>query len=422
MKSGKKALIGFLLIIGISCPLSIFLGIQMNSYQNTPVARAAWVLYKGDPQHEIVLAWETAEFTQAIVHFGLTEDSLSISVPEIFTSQFHNITLKNLLPNTQYFYSIEINGETYAHGQFRTAPSTYESFRFGMISDFQKKFQLDWFSRTASILQEKDYSFVVCVGDLIEDGTKAEWNDFFSRAAPFLSKFPIVPVRGNHDRPRDLNEDGIVEQYFNTYFPITEDKEIGKNKYDEYPQFFFSFNWSSVHFQVLNFPEVDIDDFSDNPDGLNIRDYYSCFTPDHLAWLEQDLKNAQALPFRISFFHCPITGAGFYGENFVLIEELLPILQKYNVTATAHGHAHHFERGSIQDSNNPNKNLTFFVVGTGGGLADVGLRPVKETQICASSPCYTEVEATADSMIFYTYSFGGDLIDQYRINAQGGLT
>ena len=151
------------------------------------------------------------------------------------------------------------------------------------------------------------------------------------------------------------------------------------------------------------------------------RSYYQAFTADQLAWIEQDLQDAQSLPFRITMFHCPITGAGFYGPNFVLVEELLPILHQYNVTVTVHGHAHHFERGLLENPNEGFQDLTFYCVGTGSGLADVGLRPVEETIVCSASPSYTECYATEDQLAFTTYTFDGDVIDYYVITAQGAL-
>jgi len=117
-------------------------------------------------------------------------------------------------------------------------------------------------------------------------------------------------------------------------------------------------------------------------------------------------------------FHCPITSAGFYGENYVMKEQLLPILHRYNVTATFSGHAHHFERGTLVNRTHyPDNPLTYFVVGTGGGLADVGLRPVPETTICTASPSYTEMAATATTLTFTTYGFDGTVIDTITIRA-----
>jgi hypothetical protein len=59
--------------------------------------------------------------------------------------------------------------------------------------------------------------------------------------------------------------------------------------------------------------------------------------------------------------------------------------------------------------------LSFFVVGCGGGLTDIGLRPVNETNVCSASPCYTEVLATPNSLRFLTSTFEGAIVDDFKI-------
>ncbi len=403
------------LIIIIS-PLTIFLGFYLNTWKFTPIPDTAWVSWYGNPQNEVYIGWETAENTIGTIKYGTQEDNLDNEIKEPSAVKFHTVNLIGLAPNTKYYYEIEIDGDSYTQGEFRTAPSTYEPFTFGLIADTQQKFGPGWHQHTANILDSKDYSFLALIGDFVEDGEKYEWNDFFTCASTYLDTIPFIPVRGNHDRPRDLDGDGDEEYYFEKYFPQTVDIEIGKNKYDTWKQFYFSFDYGSVHFQILNVPEVDIDDEGETG-GVSLKDYYQTFTEDHLDWIKQDLKDAQSMPFRVTMFHCPITGAGFYGPNFVIMDELLPILHEYKVTATIHGHSHHFERGTLINEIHPQNPLTYFIVGCGGGLADVGLRPVNETEVAIASPCYTEGHATEDTLTFTTYTFEGLEVDKITFRA-----
>lgn len=405
-----------ILLVLVASPLPIFYAVYLNVFKSTPVAQTAWVSWYDNPQNEVYIGWETVENTTGTVKYGLQRDNLTNTTMESSAAKFHTVNLTGLTPNSKYYYEIEIGGETYASGEFQTAPSTYIPFRFGLTADTQQKFGPGWHGHTARIFDSKDYSFLAFIGDYVEDGEKYEWNDFFTKASTYLDTIPLIPVQGNHDKPRDLDDDGQKEYYFAQYFPQTVDNETNKNPYDKDKQFYFSFNWSSVHFQILHFPEIDIDD-EDEPDGVNPGDYYRAFTSDHIAWIEQDLANAQSMPFRVTMFHCPITSAGFYGPNFVLKEELLPILHQYNVTVTVHGHAHHFERGTLINDSLPNNPLTYFVVGCGGGLTDVGLRPVAETEVAIASPCYTEGYATANTLTFTTYTFEGAVVDSITFYA-----
>ncbi|MBD3351855.1 MAG: hypothetical protein GF364_10250 [Candidatus Lokiarchaeota archaeon] len=405
------------LIVILIMPLTLFYSLYLNLYIRTPVPDVAWVSWYDDPQHEVYIGWETEDFEQCTVKYGTSRTELDEIETEGTANQFHIMNLTSLSSNTRYYYEIDYDGKIYTTGEFRTAPSIYSPFSFGLTADTQQKIGPGWHSHVAKIFDQKNYSFIAMVGDFVEDRYKAEWNDYFKRAGRWMDTIPLVPVQGNHDRAKDVDNDGEEEYFFGQYFPQSVDQVMNTNIYDTHQQFYFSFNWSSVHFQILYFPEVDIDD-EEELHGINPRDYNQSFTPDHLAWIEEDLANAQDFPFRVSLFHCPITGAGFYGENFVLINELLPILHQYNVTVTVHGHAHHFERGILKNNIHLGNDLTYFVVGTGGGLADVGLCPVPETEVCTAGPSYTEAHATEDNLEFSTYTLSGELIDSYVIESE----
>ncbi|MBD3185438.1 hypothetical protein GF325_01310 [Candidatus Bathyarchaeota archaeon] len=416
-RSKRKEIITRSLLLALfTIPLPLFYGIYLTRYKGTPVPDTAWISWYDDPRHEVYVAWETNANTTGTVHFGTDPLNLVNSSVESMAVKFHVVNLTGLAPDTKYYYRIDQDGTTYTTGEFRTAPASQPEFTFGLFADTQQKVGPGWHGHTAKEIANRNYSFVAMVGDFVEDGEKFEWNDFFTKASTYLDTIPIVPVRGNHDKPRDLDDDGIDEYYFGNYFPQTVDSISGLNPHDTGEQFYFSFNWSSVHVQVLHFPEIDIDDFGE-PGGLNPGDYNRSFTADQLAWLEADLTNAAAMPFRITLFHCPITGAGFYGPNYVLKEELLPILQSYNVTAVVSGHAHHYERGTLVNQTFPENPLTYFVVGCGGGLTDIGLRPVPETDVALASPCFTEVTANATYLEFTTYGFEGTVLDKFSVGA-----
>ncbi|NMC03998.1 MAG: metallophosphoesterase family protein [Candidatus Lokiarchaeota archaeon] len=402
----------------VASPLTIFYSVYLTDYKTKPVARTAWVSWYDEPQHQVYVGWETPAAVNCTVRYGTSPSSLTGAAVELAPATFHAVNLTGLAPDTVYHYQVETPSGIYASGRFRTAPNAYSPFTCVLTADTQPKFGPGWYERLADIVGGKNYSFLAMVGDMVEDGTKDEWNYFHTVGSKYYDTVPFVPVRGNHDRPRDLDDDEATPDnyYFGQYWPQTADRQKNTNSYDKYDQFFFSFNWSSVHFQVLHFPEVDLDDAGDG--GLSLRDYYQAFTTDQLAWLEADLQRAQAMPFRVSMFHCPITSAGFYGDNYVMKEQLLPILHEYNVTATFSGHAHHFERGLLVNQiAYPDNPLTYFLVGTGGGLADVGLRYVPETIIATASPSYTEATATATTLTFTTRGFDGTVIDTVTIHA-----
>lgn len=411
-KLAIQILLKMVLIILIISPLTVFFSIYLTTYLNLFIPDTGWVSWYDDPQHKVYIGWETEESVIGSISYGEDPENLISTKTELANAKFHIVNISGLSPDTKYYYEIKNDGSDYTSGSFRTAPDTMKEFTFGLSADTQQKVGPGWHYKTAEILDQKNYSFFAMVGDYVEDGSKEEWNHFFHDASTYLDTTPFIPVIGNHDRKR------VGTYYFQEYFAQTVDKVKDTNIYDDNYQFYYSFNWSSVHFQILHFPEIDIDDEGE-PDGVNPRDYNQSFTVDQMNWIEEDLERAKDLPFRISLFHCPITGAGFYGENHILIDELLPILLEYNVTATIHGHAHHYERGHFENPYHPGNDLQYFVVGCGGGLVDVGLHPIEETDIAFASPCYTEGSATADTLTFTTFMFDGSVADKIVIEKEG---
>mgnify|MGYP005851132867 CR=1 FL=1 len=408
----KEILARVLLIALFISTAVIYFERAITAHQRTTIPRMAFATIGSNPETEMIIVWETAVALKGEIRYGTDPNTLIFNKVDLIEQMYHHMFLTGLSPNTTYYYSVYNDGEFYTNGSFKTAPQLFSSdhvARFCFVSDTQPKMGPGWHSRSAQKIAKENYDFVALVGDFVEDGTQNEWWDFFMRASAYLKHTPLVPVRGNHDRPRGDS------YFFENYFLQSVDTIKNKNSFDTHYQFFYSFNWSNVHFQILHFPELDIDD-QNAPNAINQRDYYQAFTDDHIQWIREDLEKAKDIPFKISMFHCPITGAGFYGPNFVLKENLLPILHEYNVTATFSGHAHHYERGILDNPIHPAKPLNFFVVGTGGGLADIGLRPLKETTVLFGSPIYTEIVATQDTLTFRAKSLDGRVVDQFIIN------
>jgi len=348
-----------------------------------PLEKKPWVSWFDDPHQRIYISWETEESNKAIVYYGTDPDNLSLNEIETVAKTLHHVNLTSLSANTKYYYKVEIEGEIFGKGEFRTAPApgTYSSFTWAMISDTQRTLGPGHNLKTAEALRGKNYTFVANVGDIVDDGfDQIEYDYYFGVSSIYFNTIPFVPVIGNHD----IRKPSLFQNYFiNSADPSKK-------------QFFYSFNWSSVHFQVLDFPHGRQSELTESQEN----------------WMKQDLANAQSLPFRIVMFHCPIVGSAFFGRNEFLINNVLPILQEYNVTAVFHGHEHHFERGHFG-------NLMYMILGGGGATQDPGLLPQPETDILTVTPCYTVVKTEATSLTFLTYTTWGVLFDNYTINSEG---
>jgi len=166
-------------------------------------------------------------------------------------------------------------------------------------------------------------SIVFRVGDIVSDGDDPrEWKTFNDIHEPLLKTTEYFPALGNHDKGSAL--------YF-ANFPYLKGRR------------WYSVDREGIHFIVL-------DSNSKMDPGSKQYD-----------WLVSDLKGAGGAKFRIVLFHHPIFGVGKGHEEDEkgLKAILLPIFEKYKVSAVFSGHEHSYQRSEY-------KGIYFIVTGGGG--------------------------------------------------------
>lgn len=361
------------------------------AYLNDSGVFKPWVSFYGDPAHEVYISWQTETAEAATVYYGTEPESL-VAGPTSEAIESAHVNLTGLNANKRYFYEVRVSGEVIGTGEFRTAPEGYAPFKFVMFSDTQQpKIAAGHHYRLARNIQAENYTFCAIAGDLVDDGSDyRHYNNFFQTASTYTDTIPLAPCIGNHDTKGEMH---LWTKYFKNAVNKLPSTEF------ENGQFYYSFNWSSVHFSVCHFTYGHSYDFTDA----------------QMDWIEQDLQNSKDMPFRVVMFHCPIAGAGFFGRNYNLETQLLPILKTYNVTAVINGHEHHFERGFFEDPGHEMGGVSYFILGGGGGAFDPGLSAQPETKIMTPTPCYTEVSADSTSIKFTTRTVEGKMIDTYML-------
>ena len=388
----KDISIRILLSALILSPFVIYGGISYRILKNSPIDKGPWVTWFEDPKFEVTVSWESTEQGIGSVKYGTSPDNL-INETTGVSGMIHHINLTNLSPNTQYFYEVYVNGNKFGNGTFRTAPvDSTTAFSWVMISDTQQlgNMHLGFHGMLANKIPVENHSFISIIGDITNDGSdQVLFHDFFRKASAYLPYLPLIPVIGNHDWY------GYNNSHFYSYFPHNQGSTAGN-------LFYYSFNYSMVHFTIAHFGY-----------GTELE-----VTPEQLAWIDNDLKNSQDSAFRIVFIHCPIDSAAFFGENPLLKTYLLPILYRNNVTAVISGHEHHYERGYFEDSKkeySDGNKIMYMILGGGGSLQDFATRHIQSTAYMTSGPCYTEVFASQEKLIFETRSPYGALLDRTEI-------
>jgi 3',5'-cyclic AMP phosphodiesterase CpdA len=224
--------------------------------------------------------------------------------------------------------------------------------------------------------------FVVHTGDLVADGNQAsQWPLFFDIERDLLRKTVFFPALGNHERNSPAYYD---------YFQVTKP--------------YYSFDWGNGHFIVLN---SDIGNVAANQAE---RD---AFWAAQTAWLEDDLASHQQAAYRFVFAHHPpfTAVARRQGEN-PQMTALVPMFEKYRVTAGFFGHDHNYQHYL--------KNGVHYVITGGGGapLYDVDKPPQGITLKVASTEHFVRVKVEGKTARMEAITLDGGKLDAAEFASQ----
>jgi Calcineurin-like phosphoesterase len=260
-------------------------------------------------------------------------------------------TFTGLKSGVSYEYTIP--GHEDLKGTFKTAPTRAEPFEFVVYGDTRTRHDVHR-KVVAAILANSKPDFVLQTGDLVADGNDpALWPIFFDIERELLRQTAFFPALGNHER--------------------------NSANYYEYMQYsaYYSFNWGNAHFSVL---DSDMGNFG-NSDASR-----QAFWKQQTDWLEQDLSKNQKAEYRfVSAHHPPMTAvASRQGDN-PHMTALMPMFEKYHVTAAFFGHDHNYQHYL--------KNGVHYIITGGGGapLYDVDKPPEGITIKVATTENFTRV-------------------------------
>jgi len=286
-------------------------------------------------------------------------------------------TFTGLQPNTKYEYNIATVGEN-GKGSFKTAPTSPGQYRFVVYGDTRTRHDVHA-SVMAQLMKHGIPDFVVHTGDLVADGNDSSlWPIFFGIEGNLLRQAAFFPSLGNHERNT---------HYFQELFQ------------DGTP--YYSFDWGSSHFTVLN---SDIENFASND---RMRDIY---WNEERRWIEDDLQAHQKADFRfVVSHHPPFTAVARRQGNNPHITALVPMFEKYHVTAGFFGHDHNYQHYL--------KNGVHYVTTGGGGapLYDVDKPAEGITQKVVSIENFVSVEVVDSVAHFQAVAIDGKTLDEFQV-------
>jgi len=282
-----------------------------------------------------------------------------------------HINFRGLRPGQTYYYSIP--GQEGLTGSFKTPPSGAEPFQFVVYGDNRTRHDVHR-KVVGAIMKYAQPDFIVQTGDMVADGGDSSlWPTFFDIEHDLLKKVAFYPALGNHER-----NDSLYYQFFG-------------------PAPYYSFTWGNAHFSVL---DSDIGNAASTPSA---RD---AFWSEQVKWLEEDLKAGQKSDFRfVVAHHPPLTAVSYRQGDNPHMTALMPLLEKYKVTAGFFGHDHNYQHYL-------KNGVHYFVTGGGGApLYDVDKPPQGITQKVAEIENFMIVKISGKTAHFEAMKTDGETID-----------
>ncbi|WP_421825180.1 metallophosphoesterase [Fulvitalea axinellae] len=277
-------------------------------------------------QNSMVILWETTEPTIGRVEFGeALPDSEYANISKRSEASgrktMHEHTLKNLKPETNYFWRVvsvtpsgeEAISEIYS---FKTAVKDSSAYMFALVGDSQRNGRTPWaWEKISKLVWEDRPNFVIHAGDLVDSGDrKTDWTEHFLPGGHiFMSRFPMYTVLGNHEGDSEL------------YYQYMANPS---------PENYYTFKYGNAQFFMVdtNF------DVSEGTEQYN--------------WLEWELAKSDAMWKIVVHHHPPYSSeendnGDTYKElstNGTEARNLVPLYDKYGVDFNLYGHVHMYER------------------------------------------------------------------------------
>jgi len=286
-------------------------------------------------------------------------------------------TFTELQPGTRYEYNV--SGQEAGKGSFQTPPTAEVPYHFVVYGDTRTRHDVHRHVME-TLLKHGVPDFLVHTGDLVENGNNlALWPIFFDIEGELLRHAAFFPVLGNHER----NSRNYFE-FFQMETP------------------YYSFTWGNAHFVMIN---SDLANVSASPS------VQQSFWAEQTRWMEEDLAKNQAADFRfLVAHHPPYTAVRSRQGNNLHMTALVPLLEKYHVSAGFFGHDHNYEHYL--------QNGTHYIVTGGGGapLYDVDRPPEGITVKVMTTENFVSVSVDGKVARIEAIDAEGKTIDQFELH------
>lgn len=320
------------------------------------------------------------------------------------TTFIHTVTLQNLQPGTEYEYRLGCGDKR--SEWFRLTTAQGNKYKALIFPDSQSANYKSWEDVAMPAWQRnQDARFFIAMGDLVDNGEHAyQWNEWFSRIRPMITRIPVAPVLGNHETYTSDWKVRMPLAYLH-YFQLPEGAP------EKYRNQFYSFDYGDVHFVVLNNLMREMEQFQ--PEMLQ----------EQMAWFRADMEKTKK-KWKIVLMHKDVLRYGFLTRKTTRTEGIseegkifMPLFDRYGVDVVLTAHLHTYRnRGRIYNFARSNKGPLYILTGVAGDVRypnlwkrhslDVALAPQPETNN------YLVMEADSDKLKFSCYLPDGTKVDE----------
>jgi acid phosphatase type 7 len=299
----------------------------------------------------ITIMWETPTPSIGVIEYG-TSLPLKEKVADDKTVTIHEVTLRDLKPNTKYLYRVttsDSDGKSVTSEllQFMTAVDEDSAFSFAVIGDTQKNPTMT--GQIAKLIWDRHPNFVIHVGDVVDNGPdKKEWvHELFGPCRELFARVPVFPTIGNHEKNH---------AHYYAYFSLPA------------PEYYYRYHYGNADFFVVDSNK------SLKPESEQFK------------WLDAELGKSSA-NWKFVYHHHPAwssdeddygdTRKNVYRLGDLNVRNLVALYEKHHVDIVFNGHIHAYERTwPLRNGKVNTKDGVIFITSGGGGGKLEGFSPL----------------------------------------------
>lgn len=326
-----------------------------------------YLIPTSDPAHEmkicghasrkILKSLKMTADTSRLFYRQKSSNNFSVKPLQFRPRGFWSVKLTDLKPETEYEYAVpllEIQNEKQSESKSATYRWSFKTFKiegkrcdsldFIYLSDMHAGGRdIGWI---VDLIKKKysEISFIVSSGDCVSDSRNfTHWKTLFNQLRPISGNYPFIHSIGNHD--------GLIPKMANRW------KSVLPYELPEPDSgIYYKVCYGNVCFLIL--------------DNYNSGNDYPLLSEQQIRWAERTLKGLpDSITIKYLVMHEPFYSTSTTGFRKDLEQNVMPIIEKYDIAGVLTGHVHYFELFHRRDIG-PDQGTTFIIAGGAGGRVE----------------------------------------------------